>query len=137
MKVKLLATLMIFPIICSSATTTFKCHSTDTLGINKFDAHGVVNIDDRNNVRGLISVNLQKAQVIESTQNFEDVHISGFIHHFKAGEVIDEAFDQLVLTTNVPYLKVLNLLVGFPNRATSKLKSIDNFLYRSSCKFID
>ena len=137
MKNILLSILIILPIKGFSASTSFKCHSVDQLGIHKFDAHGVVNFHDKNKVTGVISVKLEKAQSAQSVQNYENVAIVGYIRHFKVGDIVEETFDQLVVTTNEPYIKSLNLLLGFHDKSTSKVFSIDNFLYRSNCKFID
>ncbi len=125
-----------FPLASFSAVTSFKCQSLDQLGVHKFDAYGVLNLDDVNHVTGVISATLQKAQSIQSMQNFEDVQVSGFIRRHKAGEIFDKDFDQLILTTNEPYIKSLNFLLGFKNKPTSKIYSIDNFRYRSICHFI-
>lgn len=127
---------MIFPIISFSATISFKCQSLDQLGIHKFDAHGVLNLTNKSKVTGVISIKLEKAQAAQSVQNYENVNIVGYLRHFEAGEIVEETFDQLVVTTNEPYLKSLNLILGFHDKATSKIFSIDNFLYRSNCKFI-
>lgn len=135
MKNLLISALIFFPITSFSATNSFKCQSIDQFGVHKFDAHGVVNLDDVNNVTGIISATLQKAQSIQSMQNFEDIRVTGFIRHHKAGEIFDEDFDQLVLTTDEPYIKYLNLLLGFKDKPASKIFSIDNFRYRSICKF--
>ena len=137
MKKLLVSMLIIFPIIGISATTSFKCQSLDQLGVHKFDAHGVVNLANKNKITGLISIKLEKAQAAQSVQNYENVSIVGYIRHFEAGDIVEETFDQLVVTTSEPYLKSLNLLLGFHDKATSKVFSIDNFLYRSNCKFND
>lgn len=137
MKFLLIATASLFPLMSFAVTTSFKCQSVDNPGIHRFDAHGVINIDESNKVQGVISINVQKAQSAQSIQIFEEVRITGFIHHYKKGGVIDDAFDQLVVSTNEPYLKSLNLLLGLPNRQASKVHSIDNFNYRSNCKLTE
>lgn len=134
MKKFFIACTLILPMAGFASTISFKCHSVDVLGIHKFDAHGIVTIDDVNHAQGVISLSTEKAQSAQSVQTFEEVRVSGFLRHFAAGEVIPEEFDQLVLETNEPYIKSLNLLLGFPERLGSKVNSIDNFTYRSNCK---
>jgi len=119
-----------------SETISFQCKSVDLSGVHKFDAQGIVTTDDSNLIEGVISVATQKADAIESLQTFEDVKIKGFIRHFKAGEISTNAFDQLVLSTDAPYLKMLNLLLDFEDKISSRVISIDNFSYRSNCKTI-
>ena len=128
---------LLMPMAGFSNTISFVCHSVDVPGIHKFDAHGIVTIDDVNHAEGLISISTEKAQSTQSVQTFEEVRVNGFLRHFAAGEVISEEFDQLVLTTSEPYIKSLNLLLGFPERLGSKVNSIDNFTYRSNCKITE
>lgn len=137
MKKFLIAVTMILPMASFASTISFKCQSVDVAGLHKFDAHGVVSVDDLNKVEGVISINTEKAQSSQSVQIFEEVRIIGFIRHLEAGEIVKDTFDQLVVTTNEPYLKSLNLLLGFPNKLASKVYSIDNFVYRSNCKIVD
>lgn len=119
------------PVISFATSLSFKCQAVDTVGIHKFDAHGVVNVDNLNKASGILSINVEKGQ---SIQTFEEVHIEGFIRHFGPGEVVLESFDQLVLESDEPYLKSLNLLIGYPEKLASKVYSIDNFVYRANCK---
>lgn len=137
MKNILIAAVMILPMASFATTVSFKCQSVDIPGIHKFEAHGVVSVDDKNAVEGIVSINTEKAQSSQSVQTFEEVRIKGFIRHFEAGKVVKEAFDQLVVTTSEPYLKSLNLLLGFPDKLGSKVNSIDNFVYRSNCKITE
>ncbi|NOT80574.1 MAG: hypothetical protein HOP07_16425 [Bacteriovoracaceae bacterium] len=128
--------LIVFSVGSFANTISFQCKSVDNPGFHKFDAHGVISIDDLNNVEGIAIVSTQKADAIESLQTFEDVKVKGYIRHFRAGEVTREAFDQVVLSTNTPYLKTLNLLIDFEDKSSSRIISIDNFSYRSNCKTI-
>lgn len=137
MKKFLVAAAMILPMASFATTISFKCQSVDIAGIHKFDAHGVVSVDDLNKVEGIISINTQKAQSSQSIQTFEEVRINGLIRHFEAGDIVKESFDQLIVTTNEPYLKSLNLLLGFPDKLASKVNSIDNFIYRANCKITE
>ncbi len=137
MKKLLITAAMILPMASFATTVSFKCQSVDIPGIHKFDAHGVVSVDDLNVAEGVISINAEKAQSSQSVQTFEEVRIKGFIRHFEAGQIVKEAFDQLVVTTNEPYLKSINLLLGFPDKLASKVNSIDNFIYRSNCKITE
>ncbi len=137
MKNFLIASALVLPMTGFANTINFKCISIDVHGIHKFDAHGIVNVDDVNNVEGVISINIEKAQSAQSIQTFEEVRVKGFIRHVEAGEIAPGEFDQMVLTTNEPYLKSLNLLLGYPDRLASKVFSIDNFSFRSNCKIIE
>ncbi len=128
--------LLVFPLSSFGETLSFQCKSVDAQGLHKFDAQGVISVDDSNIVEGIVSVSTQKADAIESLQTFEDVKVNGFLRHFKAGDVSKEAFDQLVLTSDVPYLKMLNLLLDFEDKISSRVLSIDNFSFRSNCKTI-
>lgn len=133
---KLLAVLFVLPSIVQASVISFQCVSSDLPGIHKFDAHGVITIDDFNHVEGVATVVTQKAQSTQSVQTFEEVRVYGYIRHFKAGEVSKESFDQLVLKTNETYLKSLNLLLDFEEKISSRVLSIDNFSYRSNCKTV-
>ena len=117
-----------------SATVSFKCVATNVQGYHKFDAHGVVAIDDFNVAKGTLSLKTEKADSSMSAQSFDDMRVEGYIRHFQPGEVTREGFDQLVLKTNEVYIKSLNLLLDFKDNVSSKVLSIDNFSYRSNCK---
>lgn len=137
MKKMLMAAVIVLPMTGFANTINFKCQSVDVHGIHKFDAQGIVHVDDVNNVEGVISINIEKAQSAQSIQTFEEVRVKGFIRHVDSGEVAPTEFDQMVLTTSEPYLKSVNLLLGYPERLASKVFSIDNFSFRSNCKIIE
>lgn len=137
MKTFLIASALVLPMISFADTISFKCQSVDVLGIHKFDAQGIVSVDDVNDVEGVISVHTEKAQSAQSVQTFEEVRVQGFIRHIEAGDVVAQEFDQMVLTTSEPYLKSVNLLLGYPDRLASKVFSIDNFSFRSNCKITE
>ena len=118
-------------------TISFTCSSVVSPGVHKFDAHGVVTIDDNNNVEGIATIVTEKAGAIHSAQSFDDTRITGYFRHFKAGEVTSKAFDQLVLKTDATYLRSLNLLLGIDEQIASRALSIDNFSYRSNCKITE
>lgn len=130
----LIAASLLLPVAGFSTTINFKCHSIDIQGIHKFDAHGVVSVDDLDRVEGVISINTEKAQQTQSVLIFDEVRIDGFIRHFEDGQVGTPAFDQLVLNSSEPYIKSLNLMLNFQGKMSSKVMSIDNFTYRSNCK---
>lgn len=117
-----------------ATTISFKCVATNVPGIHKFDAHGVVSVDDYNVVTGTLSLKTEKADSTMSAQSFDDMRVEGYIRRFQPGEVSKEGFDQLVLTTNEIYIKSLNLLLDFEDNISSKISSIDNFSFRSNCK---
>lgn len=128
---------MIFPAVLFGSVITFQCHSVDLPGVHIFDASGAITIDETNKVEGVAFVSVQKAQSIQSLQTFSDVRVTGYLRHFEAGEVTNNPFDQLVLKTNEPYLKTMNLLLGFDEKIASRILSIDNFSYRSNCKITE
>ena len=138
MKRLLLAACIALPMSAFANVLSFQCVSSDLPGVHKFDASGTVSVDDLNKVEGVLTIHTQKAQSIQSVQTFEEVRVTGFIRHFKDGELTKKAFDQLVLTkTNEPYIKSLNLLLDFETKIASRASSIDNFSYRSNCKITD
>lgn len=128
---------MIFPAIVFGNVLSFQCHSVDQPGVHIFDASGVITVDETNKVEGIAFVSVQKAQTIQSLQTFSDVRVTGYLRHFEAGEVTTNSFDQVVLKTNEPYLKTMNLLLGFDEKIASRILSIDNFSYRSNCKITE
>lgn len=132
-----MAVSLIFPMTVFANVISFQCHSVDLPGVHMFDATGVVTVDSSDKVEGVAFVSVQKAQSIQSVQTFSEVRVNGYIRHFAAGEVTSKAFDQLVLKTNEPYLKTLNLLLGFDEKIASRILSIDNFSYRSNCKITE
>lgn len=134
MKKLLLVLTLIISSTAFAETISFQCTSVNNPGVHKFDAHGVVTIDDINNVEGVATIVTEKAGAAHSTQTFDDTHVTGYIRHFKAGEVTTNAFDQLVLKTDATYLRRLNLLLDIDEKIASRVLSIDNFSYRSNCK---
>lgn len=130
----LLTALLLMSNLTWANTISFRCVSSNLPGIHKFDAHGIVSLDDNNSVEGTVTINTQKADAIQSAQSFEDIRVEGYVRRFSAGEVTKDPFDQLVLKTSEPYLKTLNLLLDFEDNIASKVISIDNFSFRSSCK---
>lgn len=115
-------------------TIRFQCDSSPVAGIHLFDAIGVVVLDDQKKATGVVTLVTQKAGAVQSTQIFENIKIEGFLKHFEAGKVTTEAFDQLVLTTDEPYVRSLNLLLDIKTKVSSRTLSIDNFSYRSNCR---
>ncbi|MBC7714282.1 MAG: hypothetical protein H7177_13140 [Rhizobacter sp.] len=137
MKNLILTLALILPFSVFAETISFQCTSVDLDGIHKFDAHGIVTVDDNNKVEGIANVITEKAGAVHSTQTFDDVHVTGYIRHFPAGEITKTPFDQLVLKTDADYLKTLNLLLGIDVKIASRVLSIDNFAYRSNCKMTE
>ena len=137
MKKIIFCLVLILPLAAFAGTMSFQCTSMDLEIFHKFDAHGVVSIDDAQNVEGVANVITQKAGAVESSQTFDDIHITGKIRHFKAGEFTRYAFDQLILETDSDYLKSLNLLLDVSEQVASHALSVDNFNYRSNCKITD
>jgi hypothetical protein len=132
-----LASFILATVISTSVmatTISFKCVSTNVPGIHKFDAHGVVSVDDLGIVLGTLSLKTEKADSTMSAQSFDDMRVEGYIRRFQPGEVSKDGFDQLVLMTNEIYIKSLNLLLDFEDNISSKVTSIDNFSFRSNCK---
>ncbi len=134
MKNLLLALCLILPVSAFAETIGFQCTSIAFPGVHKFEAQGVVTVDDNNNVEGVATIVTEKAGAVHSTQTFDDTRVTGYIRHFKAGEVTVNAFDQLVLKTDTAYLRRLNLLLDIDEKIASRVLSIDNFSYRSNCK---
>ncbi len=135
---KLLAVMILsLPLSSFASVVTFECKSEEVIGVHKFDAKGVVTIDEENKVSGSISVQVEKAQAPASAQVFEEIEIVGSRKHFDAGVMTKEAFDQLSVTSKDNYIKGLNLLLDFPVNIASQVFSVDNFLYRSNCKTVE
>ena len=109
------------------------CKSSDTPGFHKFEASGVVIVDDYNKVEGVFSIQTQKAEAEGSIQVFEEVRVRGSRQHFLTGEFSDEPYDQFSLVPANNYIKYLNLLVDLKNENSSQVFSVDNFLFRSNC----
>lgn len=121
----------------NASIVAFECKSSEITGVHKFDAKGIVSIDEYNKAEGIISIQTQKAQAEGSVQIFEEIKISGTRQHFEAGEITKAPFDQLTLFTKQSYIKNLNLLVDFKVEIASQIFSIDNFLYRSNCYSVE
>lgn len=137
MKKLLLSLTLVLSTSAFAETIGFSCISEVSPGVHKFDAHGVVTVDDNNNVEGIATIVTEKAGATHSAQTFDDTHVTGYIRHFRAGEVTTKAFDQLVLKTDATYLRRLNLLLGIDEKIASRALSIDNFSYRSNCKITE
>lgn len=138
MKVFLVSSLMSFLSVSAFARVMpFQCHSEDQPGIHRFDAHGIVTIDDNNKVQGLISLVTQKAQADQSIQTFDEIRVHGNLKNFSGGDMSTDDLVQLSLESDVPYIKSLDLLLNFEEKNASVAFSIDNFSYRSNCKITD
>lgn len=132
---KLFAVVLIaLPLVSFANTLTFNCKSSELEGIHKFDAKGIVFIDASNKVSGSMSIEVQKAQEPESAQIFEEISVSGTRVHFEAGSVTSSAFDELNLTSNNPYIKMLSILLNINVEISSQIFTVDKFLYRSNCQ---
>lgn len=136
---KLIASMILtLPLTINASVVAFQCKSTELPGVHKFDAKGLVTIDENNNVEGLISLQTEKAQAPASVQVFEEIKVKGTRVHFEAGKISVNEFDQLILSTNETYIKSVNLLLDFKGLAeASKVLSIDNFMYRSNCSVVE
>jgi chemotaxis response regulator CheB len=121
----------------TAKTTTilnFECNARDNLGVHKFDAKGVLSIDDETHaVEGIITLQTEKSDAPGSILVFEELKVSGKHKHFNAGELTANSFDQFELETSDRYIKSLNLLMDFKVEIASQVYSVDNFLYRSNC----
>ncbi|MBC7538839.1 MAG: hypothetical protein H7281_08460 [Bacteriovorax sp.] len=132
---KLLAFILIaLPLGSFASIVTFNCKSTEVLGVHKFDAKGIIVIDEENIVEGVMSLQVQKAQANGSIQIFEEIKVEGTRQHFEAGKITINAFDQLTLKSSDTYIKTFNLLLDFKVENASQVFSVDNFLYRSNCE---
>jgi hypothetical protein len=134
MKSLLALILIALPLGSFASIVTFNCKSTEVLGVNKFDAKGIIVIDEENIVEGVMSLQVQKAQADGSIQIFEEIKVEGTRQHFEAGKITINAFDQLTLKSSDTYIKTLNLLLDFKVEIASQIFSVDNFLYRSNCE---
>lgn len=133
MKKLLVLALMALPMISNAGIVTFECKSAEVDGVHKFDAKGIVSVDEDNKVEGIISVQVQKAQAEDSIQVFEEIKIAGTHKRFEAGEITTNPFDQLILWTKNSYVRNFNLLIDFKSDIASQIFSVDNFVYRSNC----
>ena len=132
MKKLLLIAYLVFPMSIFASSINFECKSSEVNGIHKFDAFGFVTITDKEGkADGVVTIRIQKAQAIESIQTFYEVRVSGYLRYF------DDGFNNLLLLTNNEYLKSLNILLDFEEPLASKILSIDNFHYKSTCKIIE
>ena len=132
---KLLAfILIVLPLGSFASILTFNCKSKEVPGIHKFDATGIISVDEYNKVEGVISLQVEKAQAPGSIQIFEEIKIEGSLVHFDAGKYTSNAFDQLTLTSKDSYIKTFNILLDFDVINASQVFSVDNFLFRSNCK---
>ena len=133
MKNLLALVLVVLPVCSFAELISFHCKSTEVPGIHKFDAAGIVTVDEYNKVEGVISLQIQKAQAPDSIQIFEEIKVEGSRLHFEDGRILSNSFEQLTLTSKDNYIKSLNLLLDAKVDIASHAFSIDNFLYRSNC----
>jgi hypothetical protein len=127
------AILILLPITINASIIKFECKAPEVEGIHKFEAKGILSVDEYNKVDGILSIQVQKAQAEGSIQLYEEIPVTGTFQHFKAGEFANNSFDQFTLFTREAYIKNLNLLVDLKVEIASQVLSIDNFLYRSNC----
>jgi hypothetical protein len=133
MKYTLFSLMLLMPLSSFAGVISFKCVSNDLPGIHKFDAHGVVSIDDNKKVEGLVSLAVEKAQAEHSGQTFDEVRVTGNLRNFSSGENAPTDYIQLALTTESGYIKSMDLLLDYKEESSSNIVSIDNFSYRSNC----
>lgn len=133
MKSTLFSLMLLLPLTSFAEIISFKCVSEELPGIHKFDAHGVVSVDDNKKVEGLVSLAVEKAQAEQSGQTFDEVRVTGILRSFVSGENAPSDYIQLALTTESGYIKSLNLLLDYKGKSSSNVLSIDNFSYRSNC----
>jgi hypothetical protein len=132
------ALVLIFSTNVFAKVVSFKCTSTNAPDIHKFDANGVFSVDANNVVEGFANIKVQKAEVDQSIQTFDELKLKGYLRRFDAGDISKDDFIQLVLTSDNVYIKSLNLLLNLEEENNSSIVlSIDNFSFRSNCKIID
>ncbi len=129
--------LISLPMAVNASILTFECKSPEIAGVHKFDAKGIVTVDEYNKAEGVISIQTQKAQAEGSIQIFEEIKITGVRQHFGAGEMTSNPFDQFTFFTTESYIKSLNLLVDFKVEIASQILSVDNFVYKSNCYAVE
>lgn len=137
MKKVLSLILVSLPMVLNASIITFECKSSEVTGVHKFDARGILFVDDYNKAEGIVSIQTQKAQAEGSVQIFEEINVRGTLQHFDAGEITNNPFDQLTLFTKNTYIKNLNLLIDFKVEIASQIFSVDNFVFRSNCYAVD
>jgi hypothetical protein len=111
----------------------FECMAPKVDGVHRFEAKGVVFVDDFNNIDGLITVKTLKSEENNSILIFEQVKVTGFLVYHPANDELSSSFEQLSLSTEIPYLKRINIILGAELPMVSNVLSIDNFMYRSNC----
>lgn len=111
----------------------FECTAPKIEGVHRFEAKGVVFVDDFNNVDGLITIKTYKSEENNSVLIFEQIKVSGYLVFHPAKDDLNSSFEHLSLNTEVPYLKKINVILGAELPMVSNVLSIDNFMYRSNC----
>ena len=119
-----------------SETIRFECKLKDVPGVHKFEAKGLVVVNDHNELNGIISIETKKSQEEQSIQIFDQLNVSGVYKYYGPGSVTVDGFSQLALKIENTYIKniFINLDVSIP--MASYANSVDYFLYRSDCKTI-
>lgn len=114
-------------------TIKFECKLKDIDGVHKFDARGVVVVNDNNELTGTISMETKKALENQSIQVFEQMPITGILKNFEPGSITTKGFNQLALKVENSYIKNIYINLDIGIALASYASTIDNFLYRSNC----
>lgn len=113
---------------------SFSCVLPEDQSVHRFQAFGYVGVNKEGVAQGTISLQLIKGNEIRSVLQFNDVSALGTFEHFEDVDGV-KGFHVLSLSTNIPYIRGINLMFKKAPLASSVL-SIDYFNYRSDCKLI-
>lgn len=103
--------------------------------VHRFQAIGYVGVAQDGTASGNISLQLIKGNEIRSVLQFNDMDATGIFERFDPTDSQPNGFHVLTLSVATPYIRNISLIFKDAPLASAVL-SIDNFSYRSDCKFV-
>ncbi len=139
MKKLLLSSLLLVSVLSQSVFAyesfiTVSCALPELENVHRFQAFGVFKLEEDQKLSGTITLQLIKGSEVRSVMQFDQIAVTGRIESYDVSDLNSVAYQVITLATDIPYLQFIEL--SFKEQPlASKVQSIDNFSYRSDCKF--
>ena len=114
---------------------SISCSLPKDESVHRFQAIGYVGVAIDGTATGNISLQLIKGNEIRSVLQFNDIDATGIFERFDPTDSQPNGFHVLTLSVATPYIRNISLIFKDAPLASAVL-SIDNFSYRSDCKFV-
>jgi hypothetical protein len=122
---------LVFSVHASATAIHFRCAPDVTSGLRQFSALGSVEVNDKNEATGDISITLSAVLPSSVIMNSESVQVAGTAQYFAAGVYGVNAITNLSLSTEKSDTHV-SLNLGLKGPASSTLL-VNGSQYKSEC----